>query len=227
MEDLEERLARWQRAGLITGSQGDAIRSYERSRPRLSARPGQYPYEAPLAPRQRPLPRPGPGREPPPAPWSGREMQRPPAPQQQPRVFQPVGPERAEPLVGFLPEVPDGRVVGLLMAVLAVVGAIAGIFAVTVDLLIAPTHNLRGDLEDLLHLGASILGVVGGARMASGVPSGRLLVLASLGINVVATLVLSHTRTQIGTVFELLLWIALALVVSATRFGRSAPSSQG
>lgn len=198
----------------------------------MSGRSGQHAYEAPLSPRQRPLPRPGPSREPPAVPWSGRETQRPTAqasrpPRPQPRAFQPVGPESAEPLLPILPAVPDGRVVGLLMAVLAVVGALAGIFAVTVDLLIAPTHNLRGDLEDVLHLGASILGAVGGARMAFGVPSGRLLVLASLGINVAATLVLSHTRTQVGTIFELLLWIALALVVAATRFGRPAPSVQG
>jgi hypothetical protein len=63
--------------------------------------------------------------------------------------------------------------------------------------------------------------------MSYGVPSGRLLVLASLGINVAATLVLSRSRTQAGTIFELLLWIGLALVVVATRFGRPSPSVQG
>lgn len=122
----------------------------------------------------------------------------------------------------------DGRLVGLAMALLALVGTVVGIFSVTVDLLIAPTHNVSGDLEDLLHLGASLLGAAGGARMAMGAASGRRLVLGSLGINVAATLFLSFKRlTEGGTVLEVLLWIGLGMVVAASGFGRSARRLEG
>jgi hypothetical protein len=205
MQDLEERLARWRRAGLITGSQADSIRAYERARPRAE----------------------GPGRPPPPPPP-------PPPPRRyaaRPPQLRPPGDlgDRAGPLLDGLPFAPlDARLVGLAMALLAAIGFLAGVFRVTLDLLVAPTHDLTGDLEDLLHLGASVLGAVGGFQMAMGSAAGRRLVLASLGINLGATLVLSLKRlAEAGTLIEIGLWVALALLVATSAFGRSARPVRG
>lgn len=222
MEELEDRLARWRRAGLITGSQADSIRAYERSRPRLR-RPEREPAPGPGAPFAPPTAGPRPS---PPTP---AHLPRPAAAAQPARGrMQPPGPQREEPLIQGLPFAPDGRLVGLAAGVLAVIGLLIGIFSVTVDLLIAPTHNVGGDLEDLLHLGASAIGLIGGVRMAAGWAGGRRLVLAGLGINVVATLVLSlHRLTQGLNLVEVAFWIAFAVVVAAARFGRPAPAAQG
>lgn len=222
MDELEDRLARWRRAGLITGSQADSIRAYERSRPRLR-RPERAPAPGPAGPFASPTAAPRA------SPASPAHLPRPAAAPQPARGrMQPPGPQQEEPLIHGLPIAPDARLVGLAAAVLAVIGLIVGIFSVTVDLLIAPTHNVGGDLEDLLHLGASVIGLIGGARMAAGWAGGRRLVLAGLGINVVATLVLSLYRlTQGLNLIEVVFWIAFAVMVAAARFGRPAPVAQG
>lgn len=210
-EDLERRLARWRDVGLITGSQADAIRAYERSRPRR-------PQPPPEPPRPEP-PRPAP---PAPPPSEARTVRSAPNP------FAPLVAEQAEPLVSGLPVAPDGRLVGVFMLLLAAVGIVIGIFSVTLDILVAPTHNVPGDVEDVLHLAASLLGALGGYQMATGRPAGRRLVLLSLGINVVATLVLSLGHlAQGGPIFDVALWLVLATIVAAARFGPSARNLEG
>jgi hypothetical protein len=204
--DAGELLDRWREAGLLTTSQADAIRAYE-------ARIG-----APPAAAVRPEPESTPEGVAPAPPVAPPVVAAPPPSQRAPGP-----PGEARPLPGFglgaqVPEI-DLRTLGTVLAGLALLALLANMFAVTTDLFLGPGQQVATEAEDALHLVASVLGLVGGLRLASGRISGRALVYWSLGINLVATLLLSGAHLKepltIGTV---LVWAVLAGVTWRARY---------
>jgi hypothetical protein len=191
-DPLEERLGRWRRARLITRSQADAIRAYERARGLESGRRAAAPAHMPVDARFQP-------RRPEPVPAGARAERDIRLPAQWPRL--------------------DARALGTVIAALAVLALLGGVFAVTVDLLVAPLHNMRSELEDVAHLVASAVGLIGGLRMAAGNPGGRRLVYLSLGVNVAVTILLGFDRLlQPFTLLPLGVWIVLAALTYGARF---------
>ena len=186
---VDDLLERWREAGLLTGSQADAIRAYEAS---TAVGPTREPA---------PEPEPEPEPEPPPA--------RPPPP---PRELPSFG-------AGVrVPEV-DLRALGTALAALGLIALLANMFAVTTDLFLGPGQQVATEVEDVLHLVASVLGLVGGLRLASGRAAGRGLVYWSLGLNLVATVALAGSRlSQPLTIGAILVWLALAILVWRARY---------
>jgi hypothetical protein len=212
--DPGELLDRWREAGLLTTSQADAIRAYE-------ARTGAPPA-APVAPEPESKPEAAPVAPVPSvapvAPVAPPAVAAAPAPQRPPG---PSGDARPLPSFGLGAQVPeiDLRTLGTVLAGLALLALLANMFAVTTDLFLGPGQQVATEAEDALHLVASVLGLVGGLRLASGRISGRALVYWSLGINLVATLLLSGAHLKepltIGTV---LVWAVLAGVTWRARY---------
>jgi hypothetical protein len=128
-----------------------------------------------------------------------------------------------QPLPSFglgaqIPEI-DLRTLGTVLAGLALVALLASMFAVTTDLFVGPGQRVATEVEDVLHLVASVLGLVGGLRLASGRVAGRTLVYWSLGINVVATLLLAGARLKEPlTIGALLVWAVLAFLTWRARY---------
>jgi hypothetical protein len=186
---LQEMLDRWREAGIITGSQADAIRAFESSSAAplpAPAPPGPAPVEeaAPVEP-ARPMP---------------------------PRPEPPARGRRSFGIGGLVPEL-DLRTFGTVLAGLALIALLANMFAVTTDLFLGPGQQVATEVEDVLHLVASVLGLIGGLRLASGRISGRELTYWSLGINLVATVLLASSRLrQPTTIGAIVFWIALAIL---------------
>ena len=188
MPEVEELLERWRAAALITASQADAIRSYEERAPAPAA----------VAPPPEP-----PAAEPPPP--------EPPAPLPRP------APREAGRLPSFglgadLSGV-DLTTLGAVLAALALLALLANIFAVIADFLVGPGTHVAGTVEDILHLVASVCGLVGGLRLMQGRDEGKGLVYWSLGINLVATLLLGGRRVlELWTLVNLATWVVLLVL---------------
>ncbi|HEX6548737.1 MAG TPA: hypothetical protein VF134_08360 [Candidatus Dormibacteraeota bacterium] len=225
--EIEERLVRWRKAGLITATQEESIRAYEAARKPAEAEPGEVAAAeaAAAAAAEASVRRP-----------RFFEKRRPGGAQSSGFLEKPgVGPGRSpgfleKPEGGALRQVPeqwprvDGRTLGTVLAALALLAALAGVFAVTVDLLVSPLHNVRAEVEDVAHLVASAIGLIGGLRMAAANPGGRRLVYISLGINLAATVVLGFDKLfQPLNLLTVLVWLVLAGLVYGARFGRRAP----
>ena len=194
MGDLEEQLARWRGAGLLTPSQAEAIKSYEKLRapeepaPAASATAGAPP-PPPLAE--------GPPRQ------AGRR--------QTGRSFR-----------FSLPEL-DARVLGGLLAVLALLALVGAMFALATDVVVAPSHRWSADIEDVAHTVAAALGLTGGLRMAGGRRDGRQLVLVSLALNLLATVLFSAPHLlEAMTLVPVLAWLLLGWLTWSSRFRESA-----
>lgn len=189
--EIDDLLARWRDAGLLTGSQADAIRAFES---RTESAPS-----------------------PPPSGVGEPEASTP------SRAEQGRGKPRPYNLPEFglgagIPAV-DLRVLGTVLAALALLSLLGGIFAVTTDLFLGPGQQVATEVEDVFHLVASVLGLVGGLRLAAGRASGRGLVYWSLGINLVATVVLAGARLkQPLTVLTIAIWLVLLVLTWAARY---------
>ena len=202
MSDLEEQLSRWRGAGLLMPAQADAIREYEK----LRARPAEP--AAPAAP-------------PPPAPTprltANLESERP-SSRGLPASVKSAS-RRVPPL--------DGRLLGGILAALALLAMVGAVFALATDVVVAPTHHLNTDLEDVAHGVAAALGLTGGLRMAGGRADGRVLVLGSLGLNLAATLLLSASRLAEATTFlPVIAWVVLAGLTWYARFPAGAVATR-
>jgi hypothetical protein len=194
----DELVDRWREAGLITASQAEAIRAYESSA--AVSPPPPAPAPAPIEAAQPPPAPPPPGPQPPP---------------------------RDRPGFGFgtrIGEI-DLRALGTALAGLGLVALLANMFAVTTDLFLGPGQHVATEVEDVLHLVASVIGLVGGLRLASGRVSGRGLIYWSLGMNIVATVLLAGSRlAQPLTIGAILVWAALAILVRRSTYrGRYQP----
>ena len=80
------------------------------------------------------------------------------------------------------------------------------------DLFVAPWRILTADVEESLHLVASLIGLAGAFQLHRGARRGRPVVLAGLALNVAATLAFS--RRSLGrpeVVVPMLAWLALAV----------------
>jgi len=177
MNPLEEQLSRWRGAGLLTPSQADSIREYEKLR-------GEEPAPAPAPPPPPPsnLPSPPPSNLPPPR--GGRQ--------------------------GGGVAI-DGRLLGGILAALALLAMVGAVFALATDVVVAPTHRWVTDFEDVIHAVAATLGLVGGLRMAGGSAAGRRPVLVSLGLNLAATVLFSTSHLlEATTLLPALVWSTLA-----------------
>lgn len=118
----------------------------------------------------------------------------------------------------LLPDV-DLRTLGTVLAGLALLALLGNIFAVATDLFLGPGQQVATEVEDIFHLVASVLGLFGGLRLASGQIAGRGLVYWSLGINIVSTLMLEGTRLrQPMTLGAIAVWLALLLLTWRARY---------
>ncbi len=231
--DLEDLLERWHDAGLLTRSQAEAIRSFE-ARTR-GLRPGGDP-----APPQSPRPAPGgpvpEDQAPPPAAVPPEpSTAAPPDPVPPPMApVPPAAPGRrsgaqrpAQPAAGDLPsfglglDIPtvDLRNLGVVLAGLGLIALLGSIFALGGDLFISRGQNPALELEDMVHVVASGLGLAGGLRLLSGRERGRVLVYWSLGLNAGATILFGARHlAQPMTLLALAAWAVLAVVTWRARY---------
>lgn len=113
----------------------------------------------------------------------------------------------------------NARGLGLLLAALAFLALLGSAFTFLTDLFLAPGRLLWTDLENSIHLAASVVGLVGGYRMYLGVAGGGRLVQVSLGVNVLATLVFSFSRLlHFETVLALVIWVSLYYLTRMSRY---------
>lgn len=228
-DQLEEQLSRWRGAGLLTPSQAEAIRAYEGLR-------GEQGTPAPPAEQEISAP---------PAGEVGGEAGRPDvaepaaATQAQPQaapppvalpVALPVAPPRPDltrSAPAFLRPALDARTLGAILAALALLAVIGAVFALATDLVVAPAHRWATDVEDLLHAAAAGVGLTGGLWMAGGRRDGRRLVLASLGVNLAATIVFSAQHLlEWTTLGPVLVWVLLAWLTWNARFRAAAVATR-
>jgi hypothetical protein len=115
-----------------------------------------------------------------------------------------------------LPRVLDARVVAMALGILAVLGVLGATLGFVVDLFVAPWRIYSADVEESLHLLASLIGLAGAIQLwRHGL---RPLVLAGLGLNVAATVVFSRsTLDRLETIVPLLTWLALAVLTVVAR----------
>ena len=112
----------------------------------------------------------------------------------------------------------DLATLGAVLAALALLALLASIFAVIADFLVGPGTHVAVLVEDVLHLIASVCGLVGGLRLLQRREDGRGLVYWSLGINLVSTLLLGGSQLrQAWTWVNLVTWVVLAVLVASAR----------
>jgi peptidoglycan/LPS O-acetylase OafA/YrhL len=112
----------------------------------------------------------------------------------------------------------DGRVVAVVLGVLAALGLIGATLTFVVDLFVAPWRIYTLDLEESLHLLASVICLAGAFRLSRGAHQAKHVVLAGLGLNIAATLAFSSsTLPRPETVVPLLTWLGLGGVTVAAR----------
>jgi hypothetical protein len=110
----------------------------------------------------------------------------------------------------------DARVVAIVLGVLAVLGLLGAALSFVVDLFVAPWRLLTADGEESLHLLASVLGLAGAIQLSR--YGARRLVLAGLGLNVLATLAFSlAVLGRLETLVPLLTWLGLAALTLLAR----------
>ncbi len=204
--EVDELLDRWRAAGLLTGSQAQAIRDFEDR-----AGTGSSPKPAPGTAPPEPKPEPEPASE----PDSGRGEPRPYGRAERSQRL----PDLPEFGLGQAVPAVDLRMLGTVLAALALLSLLGNIFAVTTDLFLGPGQQVATEVEDVFHLVASVLGLVGGLRIAGGRASGKGLVYWSLAINVVATVVLAGARLkQPLTVVAIAAWLILFALTWTARY---------
>src|SRR5262245_46434876 len=176
---------------------------------------GDPPAAAPWVPEAPPLP------PDPPTDWA---LGPPAAPAgSQPWTPETAGPARwlaGQPLV--LPSAVrwgrDARVVATVLGILAGLGLVGATLSFTVDLFVAPWRIFTLDVEESLHLLASLIGLVGAFQLYRGARRGRPVVLAGLALNAAATPVFSsRTLGSPDTLVPMLTWLALAGLTVACR----------
>jgi len=114
----------------------------------------------------------------------------------------------------------DARMVAVVLGVLAALGLIGATLTFVVDVFVAPWRIYSADLEESLHLLASVIGLAGAFRLSRGAHRARHVVLAGLALNVVATLIFSaSTLPRPETMVPLVTWLGLAVVTLAARAG--------
>src|SRR5947209_11692472 len=86
----------------------------------------------------------------------------------------------------------DAHFVAVLLGTLAALGLIGATLSVIVDLFVAPCRLYTSDLEESLHLLASVIGLAGAFRLARGAHQAKHTILVGLGLNVAATLLLGR-----------------------------------
>src|SRR5438067_1586237 len=86
----------------------------------------------------------------------------------------------------------DARGLSLVLGVLAGLGLLGATLSFVVDLFVAPYRIFTADAEESLHLAASLIGLAGAFELHRGGRQGKPWVVASLAINVVATLIFSR-----------------------------------
>jgi hypothetical protein len=132
-------------------------------------------------------------------------------------------PRRSAPtaLARKLPRV-NARLLALVLGTLATLGLLGATLSFAVDVLIAPWRLLTADVEESLHLLASVVGIVGAFELWRGTPYAKVVVLVGLGLNVGATLAFSADQLlHPSTWIPLLTWVALAvLTIRARRTNR-------
>jgi hypothetical protein len=117
----------------------------------------------------------------------------------------------------------DARVLATVLGVLAGLGLVGATLSFTVDLFVAPWRIFTLDVEESLHLLASLVGLAGAFQLYRGARRGRTVVLAGLALNVAATLYFSgRTLGSPDTLMPMLTWLALAVWTVACR-RRQAP----
>lgn len=115
----------------------------------------------------------------------------------------------------------DARFVSLLLGTLAALGLIGATLTFVVDLFVAPWRIYTSDLEESLHLLASVIGLTGAFRLARGAHRAKLVILTGLGLNVAATLVFSRpTLPRPETALPLLTWLVLSVLTALARVSR-------
>jgi hypothetical protein len=116
----------------------------------------------------------------------------------------------------------DAHFVAVLLGTLAALGLIGATLSFVVDLFVAPWRLITSDLEESLHLLASVIGLAGAFRLARGTHQAKHVILIGLALNVAATLVLGRaTITRPETIVPLATWFGLAglTVASRIRYG--------
>ena len=112
----------------------------------------------------------------------------------------------------------DAHTVAILLGVLAALGLIGATLSFVVDLFVAPWRLYTSDLEESLHLMASIVGLAGAFRLSRGAYQAKHVVLAGLALNVLATLVFNSAGlTRQDTLLPLLTWVGLAALTVAAK----------
>jgi hypothetical protein len=112
----------------------------------------------------------------------------------------------------------EARFVAIVLGVLAALGLILATLGFVVDLFVAPWRLYTSDLEQSVHLLASVIGLAGAFRLSRGAHQARQVVLAGLALNVVATFVFSPaTLGRPETIVPLLTWVGLAAATVAAR----------
>jgi hypothetical protein len=118
---------------------------------------------------------------------------------------------RSAPSHSLLRRARDAHVAATVLGVLAGLGLIGATLSFTVDLFVAPWRIFTADVEESLHLVASLIGLAGAFQLYRGASRGRLVVLLGLALNVAATFAFS--RSTLGspdTLVPMLTWLALA-----------------
>src|SRR5215471_4970609 len=112
------------------------------------------------------------------------------------------------PSIGWLL---DAHSVAVLLGTLAALGLVGATLSFVVDLFVAPWRLYTSDLEESLHLLASVIGLAGAFRLARRAYQARQVILIGLALNVAATLVFSRpTLGRPETMLPLATWLALA-----------------
>jgi hypothetical protein len=117
----------------------------------------------------------------------------------------------------------DAHFVAVLLGTLAALGLIGATLSFVVDLFVAPWRLITSDLEESLHLLASVIGLAGAFRLGRGAHQARHVILIGLALNVAATFVLGRaTLARPETIVPLATWLGLAALTVAARirYGR-------
>lgn len=112
----------------------------------------------------------------------------------------------------------DAHFVAVLLGTLAALGLVGATLSFVVDLFVAPWRLYTSDLEESLHLLASVIGLVGAFRLARSAHQAKQVILVGLTLNVAATLLFGRaTAARPESVLPLATWAALAALTVAAR----------
>lgn len=119
----------------------------------------------------------------------------------------------------------DAHFVAVLLGTLAALGLIGATLSFVVDLFVAPWRLYTSDLEESLHLLASVIGLAGAFRLARGAHQAKHVILVGLALNAAATLAFGRsTLMRPETLLPLATWVALAALTVAARVRYPSPS---